>query len=63
MCLVPALKTGRAKFFGNCTVTRVDASESAANLLVCERNGATLKIKAKILRACGGRLRVRVDLA
>jgi choline dehydrogenase-like flavoprotein len=54
MCLVPALKTGRAKFLGNCTVTRIDASESAADLLVCERNGATLKIKARVFVLAAG---------
>lgn len=54
ICLVPALKTGRAKFLGNCSVTRVDANESATELLVCERNGVTLRIKAKIFVLAAG---------
>jgi choline dehydrogenase-like flavoprotein len=54
MCLIPALKTGQAKFLGNCTVTRLEASESAIDHLICERIGTTLEIKARVFVLAAG---------
>ena len=54
MCLVPAMKTGRVKFLGNCTVRKMEAGQSSVDSLICDRGGTEVRVRGKVFVLAAG---------
>jgi choline dehydrogenase-like flavoprotein len=54
ICLLPALKTGRAKFIGSCDVQKIEADSTAVKSVVFQRRNATHRVRGRIVVLAAG---------